>query len=140
MKERLSITLLKIGIYFSFAVLILIDLLRIGGGLLGRLIGGSRTPTFVLAETGIFVLAGVMLILFHRWPWGIVIVSWADIILIFTGVFPWGSRGAVGFFSQFTTDLIFFCAAHAAVVCCAGLARVKTQGELNTPTVRKQCL
>lgn len=107
----------KIGLYCSFGAMVLIVLLRVGGGVLGRLIGGPHTPLFVLGETGVFALAGVMLILFYRWPLGVVLVGWIDIVLIFGHAFPWGSSGVVGFFSQFTTDLIYFIAAHFALLC-----------------------
>lgn len=107
----------RVGLYGSFAAMILIVLLRVGGGLLGRLIGGPHTPLFVLGETGVFALAGVMLILFNRWPLGVAFAAWIDMFLIFGHVFPWGSSGLAGFFSQFTTDLIFFIAAHLALLC-----------------------
>jgi hypothetical protein len=42
----------------------LVVLLRVGGGILGRLIGGPHTAAFVLGETAVFVIAGVMLLLF----------------------------------------------------------------------------
>jgi hypothetical protein len=107
----------RIGLYGSLAAMTVVVLLRVGGGVLGRLIGGPHTPLFVLGETAVFALAGVMLILFYRWPFGVVLVGWIDMVLIFGHVFPWGSSGVVGFFSQFTTDLIFFIAAHFALLC-----------------------
>jgi len=107
----------KIVFYCSFGAMTLIVLLRVGGGILGRLIGGPHTSAFVLGETGVFIFAGVMLMLFCRWPFGVALAAWIDMVLVFGHVFPWGSSGLAGFFSQFTTDLIFFIAAHLALLC-----------------------
>jgi hypothetical protein len=105
----------KVVLYGSLAAMASIVFFRAGGGILGRLIGGPRTPLFILGETGIFAIAGVMLICFYRWPFGVVLVAWIDAVLILGRVFPWGESGRAGFFSQFTTDLIFFVAAHVAL-------------------------
>jgi hypothetical protein len=140
MKEVVSNIVLKIALYCSFIAMVGVDILRIGAGILAMLIGGLGIPRFVVGETSIFISAAILLILFNKWPWGIVTMSWIDMILIFTGVFPWGSSGTAGFFSQFTTDLIFFLAAHSALVCYGGLIRMKKPGELNMPTMQHPLL
>ena len=116
----------RVCLYCSFAAMTLIVLLRVGGGILGRLIGGPHTAAFVLEETAVFVIAGVMLLLFYRWPFGVALVAWIDMVLIFGHVFPWGSSGLAGFLSQFTTDLIFFMAAHLALLCSHMMRNVKS--------------
>jgi hypothetical protein len=111
-----NMSIWKIALYCSFAAMASIVLLRVGGGILGRIIGGPRTPLFILGETGIFLLGGVMLTCFYRWSIGVVLVSWIDAVLILGRIFPWAENGLAGFFSQFTTDLIFFAAAHLALI------------------------
>jgi hypothetical protein len=92
-----------------------IDLLRLVGFAIAFLVAGSKTPKFVVDELTVFVLAAVALALFKVWKFGVLVVSSVDIALILTHVLPWGATGVAGFFSQFTTDLLFFLAALVSV-------------------------
>ena len=94
--------------FVGFAIMVILDLLRLAGCLIGRFVGGPKTPSFVMLELWVFVLLGIALILFFRWPVGVVIVATLNMLLIFTQTIPWGEPGLHGFFSQFSTDLILF--------------------------------
>ncbi len=130
MMTKLRFQVLRVGLFFGFFLMLCIDLLRIGGCLLGRFIGGPKTPQFVSQELLLFVVAGITLAAFFKWPLGVVIIGWIDMTLILTHVFPWGGSGLNGFVSQFMTDVAFFIAAHVSLLCLQGLRRSSSDGKV----------
>ena len=77
---------------------------------------GWPLPLPTILIIGIFLVQIISLVVYFRWPWIAVAVSWVDMLMILSGAIPWRGHSAHSFVHQFGFDLMFFGVAHVGFI------------------------
>jgi hypothetical protein len=83
---------------------------------LAYLASGVHAPHFIIIKTWLWFAAVVGLVTYFKWPWLLAIVTWVDMVMVMTGVFPWEEQGLQNLFYQFIFDLLLFAAANFGLI------------------------
>ena len=100
----------------SFIALLLPIVALVAWLSIAALASGSHPPRVVTLR--LELLAGMILfaLLYFKWPWIAVIVSWTIMTMIISHILPWDESGLENFFYQFGFDLLFFLGANAGFI------------------------
>jgi hypothetical protein len=81
------------------------------------LASGTPIPRIIVLRIALLVMMIAALLGYFKWPWVAALVGWADMVMVFTGMFAWEEPGLENLLYQFSLDLLFFAAAHVGLAC-----------------------
>ncbi len=113
---RNSHFVLKAIFIISFALILIPCLANALWVLLSTLDWGWPIPWLAALTYVLFIAQVLSLILYFRRPWIAAAISWFDLILIFSGVFPRNAPATHGILRQFGFDIVFFAGADLGLI------------------------
>jgi hypothetical protein len=57
------------------------------------LASGTHVAKFIIVKTGLWFPMAIGIAVHFKWPWILAVVSWVDMALVMTGVFPREEKG-----------------------------------------------
>lgn len=111
--KLISKPLAKIVYLLAIAMMIVPIVALISWLSMALLASGTDLPNVDMVR--MFGLSGMLIsfLLYFRWPWIAVIVSWIIIGMIIGHIFPWSENGLDSFLYQFCFELLFLFGANA---------------------------
>ena len=77
---------------------------------------GSAIPEQILYWLALLVAEVISLVVYFKWPWLAVIISWVDFAVIFTGWITWAGQSLHKFMHQFGFSVLYFAVAHIGLL------------------------